>query len=157
MPTAFRAVPLPPFLFLANPANMRGQSWRGFSLEMPDFKSKSHDASVRSTLNGQCAAIYGELDAANGAWVPLPQIMRHAAQYNARLHALRKLGHAIENKTEIRDGVRHSWYRLVGAKRSEVEAPRVLQSDGTGVLFAPDEMRAQSLALAYETGQRGAR
>lgn len=62
----------------------------------------------------QCAAILRLLLEARGAWVPLPEIMACAAQYNARLWTLRhQMGFNIENRTENVDGVRHSWFRLV--------------------------------------------
>ena len=38
--------------------------------------------------------------------------MAIAAQYNARIIELRRLGFNIQNRTEVQDGVRHSWYRL---------------------------------------------
>ena len=50
---------------------------------------------------------------ARGAWVPLPEIMACAAQYNARIFELRKQSFTIENRTEVIDDVRHSWFRLV--------------------------------------------
>jgi hypothetical protein len=50
-----------------------------------------------------------------GEWIPLPRILSLGiAQYNTRIWELRQAGHAIENRTEERDGQRHSWYRLVG-------------------------------------------
>lgn len=49
---------------------------------------------------------------ARGDWVPLPEIAAYAAQYNARIFELRRLGFAIENRTREIDGVRHSWFRL---------------------------------------------
>jgi hypothetical protein len=61
----------------------------------------------------QCAAILRLLIEAHGAWVPLPEIMACAAQYNARVLELRRLGFNIENRTERVDGARHSWFRLV--------------------------------------------
>jgi hypothetical protein len=45
--------------------------------------------------------------------VPLPQIADCAAQYNARIFELRRLGFRITNRTKEIDGVRHSWFRLV--------------------------------------------
>jgi hypothetical protein len=50
---------------------------------------------------------------ARGGWVPLPKLLACAAQYNARVLELRRLGFVIENKTERVHGVRHSWFRLV--------------------------------------------
>lgn len=49
---------------------------------------------------------------ARGQWIPLPQLMACAAQYNSRIFELRRLGFDIENKTETIDGERHSWFRL---------------------------------------------
>jgi len=61
----------------------------------------------------QRARILRLLIAARGDWVPLPNIMDCAAQYNARILELRHLGSNIENRTERVDGVRHSWFRLL--------------------------------------------
>jgi hypothetical protein len=36
------------------------------------------------------------------------------AQYNSRIFELRKSGFNIENRTESIEGIRHSWFRLVG-------------------------------------------
>jgi hypothetical protein len=49
---------------------------------------------------------------ARGDWVSLPEISACAAQYNARIFELRRLGFSIVNRTAERDGVRHSWFRL---------------------------------------------
>ena len=46
-------------------------------------------------------------------WVPLYQIVPLAAQYSARIHELRKIGHCIENKVAHHNGQVHSWFRLV--------------------------------------------
>jgi hypothetical protein len=52
---------------------------------------------------------------ARGAWVPAPEIMACAAQYNARIFELRRRSFTIENRTETdsETGARHSWFRLV--------------------------------------------
>jgi hypothetical protein len=65
-----------------------------------------------SSLEGQCDRILAVLRVARGAWVPLPKIIECAAQYNARIFELRRLGHRITNRTREIDGVRHSWFRL---------------------------------------------
>jgi hypothetical protein len=71
------------------------------------------DPSDRKT---QRVAILRLLDDAREAWIALPEIMACAAQYNARLFELRRLGFHIENRTERDDaGVVHSWYRLVNS------------------------------------------
>src|ERR1700723_851353 len=59
----------------------------------------------------QCGRILGRLIAAHGAEVPLCEISSLAAQYNARIWSLRKIGFKIVNPTEERDGVRRSWFR----------------------------------------------
>jgi hypothetical protein len=70
--------------------------------------------------------ILGLLVSARGQWVGLPEIMEQAAQYNARLHELRKLGFMIENRIRDAGGTRHSWFRLVpsaqGAVRPEARS-----------------------------------
>jgi hypothetical protein len=52
------------------------------------------------------------LSSAQGEWVPLPRISDCAAQYNARIYELRRLGFRIVNRTEEVAGVRHSCFRL---------------------------------------------
>jgi len=59
---------------------------------------------------------------ARGEWVPLPEILALGiAQYNARVFELRRLGFAIENRSETdpETGVRHSWFRLSSQSRFE--------------------------------------
>jgi hypothetical protein len=63
--------------------------------------------------HGQRGKIFELLKAADGGWVSLPEIMDCAAQYNARIFELRRLGFRIENRTTEIAGVRHSWFRLV--------------------------------------------
>jgi hypothetical protein len=43
-------------------------------------------------------------------WIPLPEIMRYAAQYNARIKELRESGMYIVNKTKNINGTKHSWF-----------------------------------------------
>jgi hypothetical protein len=70
----------------------------------------------------QCAAILGRLDEAHGAEVPLHEILPLAAQYNARIWSLRKMGFKIVNRTQEVDGVRYSWFRLVSSP-GQVSSP----------------------------------
>jgi hypothetical protein len=67
----------------------------------------------------QRARILRVLIEARGAWVPLPEIMACAAQYNARIFELRRLGIAIENRTKEAAGVRHSWFRIANSPVSQ--------------------------------------
>lgn len=61
----------------------------------------------------QRARIRDLLVAAHGDWVPLPQIMKCAAQYNARIHELRRMGVCIPPpRTETINGQKHTWYRI---------------------------------------------
>jgi len=84
---------------------------------------------MRATRASQGGQILQLLISARGAWVPLPKIAQHAAQYNSRLFELRRLGFNIENKTKTVDGVRHSWFRLVtGSNRKEPKYACDIQS-----------------------------
>jgi hypothetical protein len=67
--------------------------------------------------------IYNLLVCAQGEWVPLLEIAAIAAQYNARVFELRRLGFLIENRTKEVDGVRHSWFRLVSAPVQSQSSP----------------------------------
>jgi hypothetical protein len=69
-------------------------------------------APASSNSKTQRQHILDLLMAAEGAEVPLADIMVCAAQYNACIHALRKLGYRIVNRSETRTGIKHSWYRL---------------------------------------------
>ena len=45
-------------------------------------------------------------------WVPAPSLAAVSLQYSARIFALRKRGFQISNKIEIRNGVKHGYFRL---------------------------------------------
>jgi hypothetical protein len=69
----------------------------------------------------QRAAILRLLIEARGAWVPLPEIMACAAQYNARILELRRAGFNIPKpRIETINGQKHTWYRLLP---SSAQAP----------------------------------
>ncbi|HEV2522582.1 MAG TPA: hypothetical protein VGT24_09390 [Candidatus Acidoferrales bacterium] len=93
------------------------------------FSGKAGDAEpnlYRHTI--QAEKLLALLRSAHGAWVALPDILALGiAQYNARIFELRKR-FTIENRTEIVDGVRHSWFRLVQAK-SDAPEPGAGESD----------------------------
>jgi hypothetical protein len=92
-----------------------------------DLKSDSHFCAPENTAvrnasatlvhrKTQSAALLRLLIDAHGSWVPLPQILTLGiAQYGARIHELRRLGFAIENRTERVNGARHSWFRLLNS------------------------------------------
>jgi hypothetical protein len=81
------------------------------------------NADARATQQGTILRL---LIAAHGDWVPLPEITACAAQYNARIFSLRRLGFRIENRSEQIDGVRHSWFRLV---RGQEQSARAAEPD----------------------------
>ena len=73
------------------------------------------------TAKTQRARILRLLIDARGAWVPLPEIMACAAQYNARILELRRAGFNIPKpRVETINGQKHTWYRLLS---SPVAAP----------------------------------
>jgi hypothetical protein len=81
-------------------------------------------------MNGesQGAAILRLLVEARSSWVSLPEILALGiAQYNARIFELRRLGFAVENKTETdpRTSARHSWFRLVNPSSVALSDPKV--------------------------------
>jgi hypothetical protein len=76
---------------------------------------------ARATQRGRILEL---LIAARGDWVPLPKITECAAQYNARIHTLRRLGFRIENRTKEVAGVRYSWFRLVRGPDQPARGPQ---------------------------------
>ena len=80
-------------------------------------------------------AILQLLSCAQGDWVPLPRISGCAAQYNARIYELRRLGFRIVNRTEELNGVRHSWFRLESYPALPAAVPSSRRT-GTLPLFA---------------------
>jgi hypothetical protein len=95
--------------------------------------SRKNQPEVRVRISQRRAPVFAEtqrgkilalLIAASGGWVPLPEIMACAAQYNARVLELRRLGFAIENKTERINGVRHSWFRLIVSPAVRAATPK---------------------------------
>lgn len=80
----------------------------------------------------QRAKILNLLLEAQSDWVPLPEIMACAAQYNSRIFELRRLGHVIQNRTQHIDGMRHSWFRLVACP--PIPSPQPLDPLSTAAL-----------------------
>jgi hypothetical protein len=56
--------------------------------------------------------ILWQLHASYPQWTPAPVLSKISLQYGARMFSLRKKGWQIENKIEIRDGVKHGFFRL---------------------------------------------
>jgi hypothetical protein len=86
------------------------------------------------------------LMAADGAEVPLTEIMVCAAQYNCCIHQLRKRGYKIVNRSEIRNGVTHSWYRL--------ESSPAEPMPGTRKKNARPEAQAEAAPPSYHAQAR---
>jgi len=99
---------------------------RGIPLPTDWLKSSSAKVLVRQALEApadrrtQAVRILKLLIEAHGADVPLPTIMRCAAQYNACIHHLRSAGFRILQRSENRGVILHSWYRL------EIDVPEDL-------------------------------
>jgi hypothetical protein len=96
-----------------------GQGGKRAPTNMPDQNHlQSRDATdlpqeaASSNFKSQRQHILDLLMAAEGADVPLADIMACAAQYNRCIHDLRKGGYKIVNRSETRNGVKHSWYRI---------------------------------------------
>ena len=67
---------------------------------------------MKDSRGTQRGMILDLLISARGDWVPLPKITDCAAQYNARIFELRRLGFRIKNRTQEVNGAKHSWFRL---------------------------------------------
>ena len=91
---------------------------------------------MKDSRNTQRAKILAELVSAHGEWVPLPRFTRHAAQYNARVYELRRMGFTIQNKTRDVNGARHSWFRLESSPSDIRITPRPVPAQGSLELSA---------------------
>jgi hypothetical protein len=65
------------------------------------------------------------------AWTPAPDLSKISLQYCRVIAGLRRRGFVIENKVEIKNGVRHGFYRLV----TPAPKPLVRQEDSQPALF----------------------
>jgi hypothetical protein len=101
-----------PGLFYLRPAFQSGRE-KSLTTVTDNNHLQSRDAeAVSSNFKTQRQHILDLLMAAEGGEVPLAEIMVCAAQYNVCIHQLRKRGYKIVNRTEKRNGVLYSWYRL---------------------------------------------
>jgi hypothetical protein len=113
-------------------------------------------ASASSNFKTQRQHILDLLMAAEGAEVPLAEIMVCAAQYNACIYELRKRGYKIVNRSETCNGVKHSWYRLESSPadltpRTPAPAPSRKKSARAEVQPTPQPSSpAQTLSLFPE-------
>ena len=69
----------------------------------------------------QCGAILARLEAAGGAWVPMPNLAHDSGAYavHSRVAELRKRGYAIEQRSDRHGRRVMSYYRLVEGKGHE--------------------------------------
>jgi len=88
------------------------------------------------------------LQAAWPNWTPALELARISLQYNARVFSLREKNWQIENKVEVRDGMKHGYFRLAtprtfpNPQRESLEAEKktqhiepTLPAKGSGLLF----------------------
>ncbi|MGE5110625.1 MAG: hypothetical protein ACM3JB_07215 [Acidobacteriaceae bacterium] len=76
--------------------------------------SGEKNSTVRRVRVSQERRLLELLEAANGAEVSAVDVQRTAGlQYSRAVHSLRHKGYEIVNRTEIRDGVRHGWFKLI--------------------------------------------
>jgi hypothetical protein len=101
----------------------------------------------------QESRILWQLQAAFPSWVPAPSLSAISLQYGSRIHALRKKGWQIANKVEVRDGVKHGYFRL--ATPGSFPNPRKCEDQGTrGVKNKTAEAREQIGPALPSTGSR---
>ena len=94
----------------------------------------------------QTARIVGLLRERRGQWVPLTDILALTiSQYSARVYQARhEWGLNIENRVEIVNGQKHSFFRLVEDPKS-ASAPAAKQSAAQPVLTAAEQRTIQNL------------
>jgi hypothetical protein len=87
--------------------------------------------------NTQCDRFLGLLIKARGGRVSLPAILALGiAQYNARVHELRRMGFAIVNERERVNGQLRTWFRLISGPPPSSDQEFQQQKSQTG--GAPD-------------------
>ena len=88
------------------------------------YRDTIQEVSGPRNAKTQRARILRLLIDAHGAWISLPEIMACAAQYNARILELRRMGFNIPPPRKKRiDGQLHTWYRLVASPSPHVPKP----------------------------------
>jgi hypothetical protein len=101
---------LPSPSFATPPTRRRTAAISGGAMTPRD--ARANNGRHPSSRSNQRARILALLISARGDWIPLPQIAACAAQYNARVFDLRRMGFKIVNRTRDVNGVRYSWFRL---------------------------------------------
>src|SRR5689334_12367351 len=72
-----------------------------------------------------------QLQAAHPQWTPAIVLARISLQYNARIFPLRTLGWQIASRVEVRDGVKHGYFRLA--------TPGTFQNPRSSAVIEPTE------------------
>jgi hypothetical protein len=83
----------------------------------------------------QRANILGKLIEAKVGRVSLLEILACAAQYDSRIHELRKMGFSIVNEREHIDGQLHTWFRLVSGPTLQKSQQKSETPGGEATLF----------------------
>jgi hypothetical protein len=110
---------------------------------------------VNRKQNTQRNRLLGLLRSRVGEWVPLWQIVElRICQYGARIHALRREGFEIENRTKRseQDGTLLSWYRLVPTitEKQLARLWTIAGAEGVGV----EEVRAIIRKRGFESTRK---
>ncbi len=103
-----------------------------------------------ATRRNQCGRVLGLLIEARGGWVPAPALAAVSLQYCSRIFSLRRAGLAIENKVEIRDGIKRGYFRLRGgvpARKAVTPAENLQQ--GSPIEAAPAAPAAEAPASLF--------
>jgi hypothetical protein len=79
--------------------------------------------------------ILARLKSRGAAWTPAPELSEISLQYCARVCSLRARGVAIENRVEIKNGVKYGFYRLAQPGTPKAGAAQVLPSASPASLF----------------------
>jgi hypothetical protein len=131
-------------------------------------------AGERMSYQAQRERLLDLLMSHHGQEVSLPEVMQCAAQYNARIFELRRMGWNIPApRRQMVNGELHTWYRLLPGKWpgvATVSGPLLKnQSDSSSGPIGPNEKiqpataslfsntDIQRRALDFETGARRAR
>ena len=76
------------------------------------------------------------------AWTPAPELAAISLQYCRVISCLRRRGIRIENRVEMKNGVKHGFYRLAEKNQEHTSLPPKDGNDGRpGGLFSAEELQ----------------
>ena len=88
-------------------------------------------------------------------WVSLPDILSLGiAQYNARIHELRRQGIIIENRKEMHDDGWHSWFRYISQEKQIELFKKIRKIEGIKKVFIGSGVRYDLVVTDVEYGQK---